>query len=197
MASLQTLAVLTMAFFLSGCIGAGANSPVAQGTANTFPDVTGINLHGEAVRLPGDLDSDRNLVVVAYIQEHQRDVDTWIAALPSLLAVDSALRFYEVPAIGRSTAPFRLWLNNVMRSGIPSPEARTRTVTIYVDLDAFDRALGIPGRDRIHAFLLDGDGAILWRTDGAATPETIGALSDRLAALATAEPAASSVGAAP
>ena len=178
-----------MAFFLSGCIGAGANSPVAQGAANTFPDVTGINLHGEAVRLPSDLSSARNLVVVAYVQEHQRDVDTWIAALPSLQAVDPALRLYELPAIGRSTAPFRLWLNNVMRAGIPAPEGRARTVTIYVDLDAFDRALGIPGRDRIYAFLVDGDGAILWRTDGAATPETIGALTDRLAAPAAAEPA--------
>ena len=189
MAFLQTLAVLTMAFFLSGCIGAGSNSPVAQGAANTFPDVTGINLHGEAVRLPGDLDSDRSLVVVAYVQEHQRDVDTWIAALPRLQAADPAVRLYEVPAIGRSTAPFRLWLNNVMRAGIPAPEARARTVTIYVDLDAFDRALGIPSRDRIHALLLDGDGAILWRTEGAATPETVAALTGRLGAMAGAEPA--------
>ena len=171
-----------MAFFLSGCIGAGANSPVGPGAAETFPDVTGLNLHGEEVRLPNDLDSARNLVVVAYEQEHQRDVDTWIAALPGLHAVDPALRLYEVPAIGRSSAPFRLWLNNVMRSGIPSPEARARTVTIYVDLDAFDRALGIPNRDRIHAFLLDDDGAVLWRTEGTATPETVAALTDRLGA---------------
>ena len=53
-----------------------------------------------------------------------------------------------------------------MRAGIPNAKARARTVTLYIDLASFMRALGIPSKNEVHVLLADRHGDILWRTTG-------------------------------
>ena len=177
---IQALIVGAVAIPLAGFVGAGSNSDVIPGGKDTFPRVTGINLLGDEVRLPDGFEGDINLVVVGFVQEHQKDIDTWIAALPGLLAAGSSLRLYEVPVIYRASAPFRLWVNNGMHYGIPDPVARKRTITVYADQGKFVESVGASGLDRIHALLVDKSGRIIWRTQGPADPTSIAELTSLL-----------------
>ena len=187
MDALRSPFVAALAFasaLLPGCIGAGANSPLRPVAAG-FPEVSGIDLEGRAIRLPSDLAGSPRVVVVAFERQQQDDVDTWIRAAETLFSKRPAARLYEVPIIGSSPAPFRLWVNNGMRAGIPDETARRRTITVYTDRDGFLAAVGAR-RESISTLLLDDDGRIAWRTDG---PADAGKVSDLDAAMDALVPA--------
>ncbi len=175
------LGLILGALSLTGCIGAGRVSEVGPATepGAAFPSVAGINLKGEEILLPQGFAGRLNLVAVAFEREQQADVDTWIGASEGL-GSGADLRFYEVPTIFEAGAVFRLWVNNGMRAGIPAPEARARTITVYLDREAFLKTLAIPDMTSIHVFLLDDAGRVLWRTAGAATAEKLDELQRKL-----------------
>jgi hypothetical protein len=67
-------------------------------------------------------------------------------------------------------------IDNGMRGGIPSDDARARTITLFTSVSRFVEATGLPGTDEIAILLLDGEGLIRWRGTGVHTPEGEGAL---------------------
>jgi len=174
-------ALAVVATLLPGCIGAGTNSALRPVPAG-FPEVTGIDLEGREIRLPTELGGSPRIVVVAFERRQQADVDTWIRASEPLLRKRPAARLYEVPVIGSSSAPFRLWVNNGMRAGIPDEAARRRTVTVYTDRDGFLSTVGARP-ESITAFLLDDRGRIAWRADGPADEQKVSELAAAIDAL--------------
>lgn len=171
----------------AGCIPAGQVSSVVATAQNgaAFPRVTGINLEGDEVALPAGFAGRFNLVAVAFERQQQAQVDTWIAASERLRADRPGLRFYEVPTIFAGNALFRLWVNNGMRAGIPDPDARQRTITLYLDRERFKTALDIADTADIHVLLLDAAGRVLWRTTGPSSDQKLAALRSELAGSAT------------
>jgi len=145
-----------------------------------FPRITGINLNGRSIAVPHDLEGDPRIVVVAFEQAQQRDVDTWLTALSPDLAAAPTLKLYELPVIYTGSAAFRFWVNNGMRSGITDETARNRTVTVYTDREKFFAELGVK-RESITTFVLGASGEIRWRADGPAAPETLSSLRRILA----------------
>jgi len=146
-----------------------------------FPPVTGSNLHRRKVNLPQGFEGELNLVLVAFQQWQQRVIDTWIPFCRQLEESDPRVRYYELPTIQRLNALARTFINEGMRAGIPDPLARERTVTLYLDNEGFRRALDIPGEDDIHVFLVDREGQVLWRGEGAFTPEKARSLAEAMA----------------
>ena len=137
-----------------------------------FPSVTGSNLQRKKLSLPGAFEGELNLVFVAFQQWQQRQVDTWIPFARQLEEAHPELCYYELPTIQRLNALARTFINEGMRAGIPDPVSRERTITLYVDKEEFRQALQMPREDDIFVLLLDRDGAVLWRGEGAFTPET-------------------------
>lgn len=176
---LTCIGVLALA--LSGCIGAGTNSSVVPKGDMNFPFVVGTNLNGESFKIPAELEGDPRILVVAFEQAQQGDVDTWIRGLQSDLAARPELRLYELPVIYTGSAAFRFTVNNGMRSGITDETARRRTITVYTDRDAFYAALNVK-QSSITTFVINKSGAIVWRADGPATEESLGSLRAVLAA---------------
>ena len=136
-----------------------------------FPAVTGSNLQRQKLNLPQDFQGERNLVLIAFQQWQQSQVDTWIPFARQLEETDPELRYYELPTIQRRNALARTLLNEGMRAGIPDQVARERTITLYLDKRAFREALQLPDEDDIHVLLLDRQGRVLWRAEGAFTVE--------------------------
>jgi predicted transcriptional regulator len=81
------------------------------------------------------------------------------------------VRYYELPTIERLNALARTFINEGMRAGIPDPVARERTITLYLDKNALQEALQLSGESDIYVLLLDRQGRVLWRAEGAFTPE--------------------------
>jgi hypothetical protein len=132
-----------------------------------FPEVEGRSLHDDVLTLPGDLEGELNLLAVAFDRNHQREVDTWIPLFRDLEERVSGLAGYEIPTISGGWKPLRWFIDGGMKTAIPDPLTRRRTVTVYGDVDRVTEGLGLPDRDRIAVVLIDRRGEVLWMAQGA------------------------------
>lgn len=148
-----------------------------------FPDVSGSNLSGTTYHLPDDFDGVVNLVFVAFDQFQQRDVDSWTELAAHLRATYPGLHEYELPVVGNMPFWNRMLLDHWMRTGIPDPAVRDRTITLYIDVNRFLRALDLPDARRIYTLLVDRRGQVRHVISGPYTPENGLALQTALAKL--------------
>ncbi|MDR3747630.1 MAG: hypothetical protein P4M04_05705 [Acidobacteriota bacterium] len=56
----------------------------------------------------------------------------------------------------------RWFIDSGMRRGIPDPNARARTITLYIDKKPFEQALQLPTEKTVYALLVDRSGKVLW-----------------------------------
>ncbi|MFW5903520.1 MAG: hypothetical protein ACOCS7_02150 [Halolamina sp.] len=118
-------------------------APVADD--GTVPDVDGRNLDGEDYSIPADFEGQLNLLLVGFHREQQADIDRWIPAAERLENSYPSLRYYELPVIDRLYRPVRPFIDSGMQRGVPET-ARERTITLYLNVTAFRRSLGLPSR---------------------------------------------------
>jgi hypothetical protein len=131
-----------------------------------FPPVTGKNLEGRKFSLPADFGSPYNIVLLAFVQEQQRQVDTWLAFLTSLRRVYADISVYELPVLEPFSYIQRFMLDYWMRSGIPDSATRATTITLYLDTQSFIKSLDIPDMSTIYILLVDRNGVVYWRDSG-------------------------------
>jgi hypothetical protein len=116
--------------------------------------------------LPTDFEGDRNLLLVAFEREQQKDVDTWLREMKRFEELDPGFHYYELPTIQRPNAFTRWFIDTGMRRAIPDRKARERTITLYLDKKPFCDALLIRDQKKIYQFLVDRNGRVLWRSEG-------------------------------
>ena len=116
--------------------------------------------------LPRDFAGQWNLVLIAFLREQQKDVDTWLKALPGVQKDHPRLAYYELPTIKKMSGMTRWFIDTGMRGGIPDPQQRARTITLYIDKEPFRRALALPSEDRVYGLLLNKSGEVVWRAEG-------------------------------
>ena len=131
-----------------------------------FPHVEGSSLSGTTHRLPETLDGDRNLLLIAFKQAQQSDVDTWVPVAEQLAEELPDFRAYELPVISQMYRPVSGFIDGGMRGGIPDPQVREATITLYINRKRFLGDLRIPSVDAIVPMLVTPNGTIEWRTTG-------------------------------
>jgi len=166
---------LVVAALLAAPLARAAAQPASPDSSavpvSRFPTVTGRSLADRALNFPRDLGGDVNVLVIAFTRAQQADVDTWLPALHALAERHPALRYYELPTLGRSMRLIRGVIDGGMKRGIADTATRARTVTLYLDKDAFRRALAIRDERSIVVLAVTRAGDVLWRADGRHTPE--------------------------
>ncbi len=136
-----------------------------------LPTVSGKNLLRQEMVFPRDFGTALNLVFIPFQQWQQRQVDSWVPFVARLATAVPDFDFYEFPTIYRMNWFGRTFINEGMRAGIPNPDTRRRTVTLYLKKRPFRQALAIDNEDDITVMLLDRQGQVLWRSRGAFTDE--------------------------
>jgi hypothetical protein len=136
-----------------------------------FPTVTARNLLRHQVTLPDDFEGEWNVLLIAFQQRQQSLIDTWLPFVQQLEQTGQGVVFYELPVIQRLNMLARTFINEGMRAGIPDRLARERTITLYIDKAVFRQTLGLPHEEDIYVLLVDRQGRVLWRSQGAFTPE--------------------------
>jgi hypothetical protein len=176
----QSMQTRILAFLVLGALGAGTlamsscrhQSLGLRDEATRMPDVyfptiTAENLNKEKVTLPDDLAGKPALVLVAYQRQQQSNVDTWLGQMDAIEAAIPGVRIIETPTISSMKwGWFAGFIDGGMRSGIPDPEARARTITLYTDVGKFNRAVGIESTKTIYALLLDEQGRVVEMVEG-------------------------------
>lgn len=143
-----------------------------------FPTITAENLNREPVTLPDDLAGNPALVLIAYKRQQQTNVNTWLDRMDEIEAAIPGVQIIETPTISSGTWGWMAgFIDGGMRSGIPDPEARARTITLYTDVSLFNQALMIEDTDTIYAVLLDAEGEVVGKIEGDFTQDKIRLLS--------------------
>lgn len=146
-----------------------------------FPTITAENLNKEKVTLPGDLAGKPALVLIAYQRQQQSNVDTWLGQMDAIEAAIPGVRIIETPTISSMKwGWFSGFIDGGMRSGIPDPQARARTITLYTNVGKFNEALGIESTKTIYAVLLDEQGRVIEMIEGDFSVEKLDELSGQL-----------------
>lgn len=145
-----------------------------------FPTVNGSNLSGERFTLPGDIEAEYALLMIAFKQRQQLDVNTWLPVVQDVSNIYEQLVYYELPTIDRLNPAARAFIDGGMRGGIPDPVARATTITLYLDKSSFREVLDIGNEDAIVVMLINRDGEVFWRVDGPASTEKIEEMQDLL-----------------
>jgi hypothetical protein len=141
-----------------------------------FPQVTSENLARETFHLPADFEGDLNLCLIAFQRWHQPLINSWVPLARQLEETHPAFRYYEFPVIRRLNPLFRSFIDQGMRTAIPEPVARHKTITLYTDKAAFKQALDIDDEEDIRLRLVDREGIVHWHAAGAVTKEAAEAL---------------------
>jgi hypothetical protein len=142
-----------------------------------FPTIVAENLNKEEVEVPNGLQGSPKLLIVPFQRWHQNVVDSWVPFLESVIKEHPSFDFYELPTIRKMNFMYRRFLDGGMRAGILSIETRRRTITLYIDKESFKESLEIPSEETIYLFLVNEEGNILWRNEGAITEEKAKELS--------------------
>jgi len=145
---------------------AGQAQQVSVASIGKFPALDSETLEKQAVRLPQDFRGERNLLLIAFKREQQKDIDTWLMQMKRYEDIDKGFRYYEIPTIERMNRFMRWFINTGMRTGIPDVKARERTITLYIDKEPFKKSLQIADEKQIYAMVVDRSGNVLWRATG-------------------------------
>ena len=136
-----------------------------------LPRVEGSNLARRKMVFPDDFAGEINLVFIAFLRQHQDRIDEWVPFVDQLAQEFPQLHYYEFPTLSRKGFLYRTFLNEGMRAGIPDPATRARTITLYLNKDAFRKALEIDNERSMWVYLFDRSGEVLWRAEGRITQE--------------------------
>ena len=135
-----------------------------------FPILCAEDVAGQPVILPGDLAGERSVVLIAFLQHQQAAVESWLPLLELLTYRLGDFHYYVIPTVQRLVG----WQGEFADMGVRlrrSGQASEHLLTLYVDLNDFNRALDIPTVSQIYPLLIDRAGHVLWRAEGGFTPE--------------------------
>jgi len=136
-----------------------------------FPEVVGSNLLGKSFQLPADFEAPLNIVLIAYNQQQQNDVFTWVDWLDDIETRYNDVRYYELPAVPDNGPIYQAQLDYWMYTGIPENTTRARTITLYLDVALFNQAIGVEDSSALQLLLLTPKGDILWQASGGYTDQ--------------------------
>ncbi len=149
----------------------------ARGQANpVFPSLRGNDLNGRSLSLPGDFPAPFSLVFVAFEMRQQADVDSWRGFVEKARRARPSLAVFELPTIARGYRLMQFVIDNGMRSAIPDRQTRAVTVTLYTDVKAFRRSLGISTTREIAVLVVTPAGGILAHVKGPYSDEAAAVL---------------------
>lgn len=134
--------------------------------AQQFPTIESKDLNERAVTLPQDFGANRSLLFIAFEQEQQTDVNTWLP-FAEQLEQNGQAKFYELPVLPSALRLVGGFIQNGMRSGIPSQATRAKTITLYTNVSRFRANLGLGPTNQIYAVVIDRAGKVLAVEGGA------------------------------
>jgi hypothetical protein len=110
------------------------------------------------------------LLIVAFRQQTQPQVDTWLQAASDSASLQppAKLQVYEVPMIATAYKPIKGIIDKGMRSGIAKPQ-HDNVVTYFGPLQRYYKAFGVKDKNSCYSFLLDRDGTVRFQAEGPTT----------------------------
>lgn len=158
--STALLALLALAAVAAA--GCATTVPNRDPVKEVLPTFAGTALDGTPRTFPRDLGGKPTVLIVAFTQRGQFDVDRWLLGLVQL---QTPVQLFEVPTVeGAIPGLFADTIDEGMRGGIPS-EDWGGVVTVYDEAETLVNFLGNDKDDNGRVMLLDASGKVVWFHD--------------------------------
>ena len=141
-----------------------------------FPEVTAESLAKTPESIPDSAKGKVALIAVAFLQQSQPQLDSWLGPFEEKFGGREGFTFYEVPMISSGYKFMKMVIDSGMRGGIPKYKHKN-VVTMYGDVEKYMNELNLEARYG-YAFLLDKEGIIRWQGQGFSSPESLKELFD-------------------
>jgi hypothetical protein len=136
-----------------------------------FPEVTAESLAKTSESIPDSAEGKVALIAVAFLQQSQSQLDSWLEPFAEKFGSKEGFTFYEVPMISSGYKFMRFVIDSGMRGGIPK-EKHKNVVTMYGDVEKYMNELNLEAKFG-YAFLLDQKGIIRWQGQGFSNPDSL------------------------
>lgn len=171
---------------VGGSMLLGASLLPAQSTPASsmkrIPAVRGNSLAGTEVVLPDALRGKVGVLVLGFSRGSQGQVTTWGRRLAAEWKDSASVVYYEMPMLAGVPRLLRGVVTRSMKSSIPE-RAQSRFVPITSDEDAWRALAHYSKGDDAYVLVVDGDGRVIWQTEGEATDAAFGEVKERVAGM--------------
>ncbi len=157
-------------------------NPLPRPNQLLFPTVIAKTLANRAIEFPSQIRGQVGLLFVAFEQNAQQQINSWLTPLISNYLESNDVAYYEIPMISGTYKMAADFIDGGMRRGVPK-NLHDRTATYYGPRDAFCNALNITDRSKAYLFVLDREGNIVFRAMGMATEQASQAANASIVAL--------------
>ncbi len=144
-----------------------------------LPELRGESLAGREVVLPQAAEGRVALLLLGFTYKSRFAVEAWAERFRALFHSDPRVTFYELPMIGGAARLARWFIDRGMRRETPE-EDYGHVITVYRGVDSWKRRVRFVEPDAAYVILLDSQGKVAWRHQGAFEESAFQALSRKI-----------------
>jgi hypothetical protein len=158
------LAVVSLAVVLA------FSTPNESSVMGRLPAFMAQTLLRQPVAVPQELPGDRTLALITFRRSHREQAESWVRGLN--LRDDPSIAWMRLPVIKDPGTPTgRHELENKLRELYPAEAERAKLLPVFTDRDSFVRSAGLGGVDQVYVVIVNRQGEVLARVEGAFDPE--------------------------
>lgn len=131
-----------------------------------LPSFAARTLDRQAIAVPDGLPAERTLALIAFRGTQQAHIDSWVQGLN--LKGEPSIAWMRMPVLNDpGSAAARSAIEAKLLRKYPADAERARLVPVFTDRDQFVRSAGLKGTDQVYAVVINRQGEVLARAEGA------------------------------
>ncbi|MBJ93933.1 MAG: hypothetical protein CMP23_05585 [Rickettsiales bacterium] len=170
--TLRTLATLLLTA-ASLALFASPAQVSAQGKSLDLPDTKIRPIGGDDVSLTSQLAGHATLLVLSFERDQLDDLKSWMSVDRELCASNPGLRRLSIPVLPSGARFLRRLIDGGMADSVGAEKGCGQTATAYIKKAPLLEALSIKDETNVVSLLVSAEGTVIWRGQGAATPQAI------------------------
>lgn len=141
-------------------------SPSDSSVMGHLPSFMSHTLAKRAMTVPDDLPAERTLALITFKRSQKEHADSWIEGLN--LKNDPSIKWIRMPVVNDPGTPKgRDEIKNRLLGRYTAENERANLLPVFVDRKNFVRSVGLSGVDQAVVLVLNRQGEVLARVEGA------------------------------
>lgn len=146
------------------------SAPNESSVMGRLPAFMAQTLLRQPVAVPQGLPAERTLALITFHRSQQDQAESWVRGLN--LRDDPSIAWMRLPVLNDPGTPTgRHALENKLRELYPAEAEHAKLLPVFTDPASFVRSAGLNGVDQVYVVVVNRQGEVLARVEGAFHPE--------------------------
>jgi len=151
---------------VSAAVALAFAAPDEKTVMGYVPALTAWTLDRQTVAVPKGLPAERTLALIAFHGAQQAHIEGWVHGLN--LRADPSIAWMRMPVLSEpGTAAEREAIETKLLRKYPAGAERARLLPVFTDREHFARSAGLNGTHQVYAVVVNRQGEVLARAEGA------------------------------